>query len=111
MNENEIVSKICGEYPENFQPAEINPDTMFIFPNDPSYEAVKVFDVDRNYVFVNSFIECEHYVTGGWNLIPEVDFIQGQDLENFLQNIILAFSIFSVVIFSMYIKRFLKNPL
>ena len=109
MNENEIVRNICGDYPENFQPAEIIPDKVFIFPNDPSYEAVKVFDTDRNSVFVNSFIECEHYVTGGWNLIPEVDFIQGQDLENLLQNIVLLFSLFSVFIASIYIKRFLKN--
>jgi len=111
MNENELVGKICGEYPKNFKPAEILPDKVFIFANDPGYEAVKVFDADRNSVFVNSFVECEHYVIGGWDLIPEVYFIQGQDLENLLQNLILIFSIFSVFIVSVYIKRFLKNSL
>ena len=26
--------------------------------------------LEGNTVFVNSFIECEHYVTGGWSFKP-----------------------------------------
>ena len=29
-----------------------------------------MWDIEENYVFVNSFTECEHYVTGGWNYDP-----------------------------------------
>ena len=41
---------------------------------------VKLWDIDGNSIFVNSFIECEHYVTGGWNYNPK------QNSEYLLQN-------------------------
>lgn len=64
------VIRICGQYPENFEKQEIASNPDFIFVNDQSYTQVKVFDVEENYVFVNSFTECEHYVTGGWHFDP-----------------------------------------
>ncbi|RPH00983.1 hypothetical protein CBD81_002265 [bacterium TMED221] len=67
--ENDVI-RICGQYPENFEKQEIASNPDFIFVNDQSYPQVKVFDVEENYVFVNSFTECEHYVTGGWNFDP-----------------------------------------
>ncbi len=64
----EKVVNLCGEYPENFQKIDIKNDPNFTFVADPSYEAVKLTDIDGNNVIVNSFIECEHYVSGGWDV-------------------------------------------
>ena len=108
MSEQAVV-KICGPYPENFEPVEISPTEIFIFKNDPNFEAVKVFDIDKNSVFVNSFIECEHYVKGGWSLIPDVDFIPGQELENLLQDSLLVFGLLAVFIGFIYIKRYIQR--
>tara|TARA_B100001250_G_scaffold13960_1_gene12230 strand:+ start:48622 stop:48957 length:336 start_codon:yes stop_codon:yes gene_type:complete len=109
MIDEQTIVKICGTYPDNFEPIQIKPGEIVVFTNDPNYEAVKVFDQDRNSVFVNSFVECEHYVTGGWSLIPEVDFIPGQDLENTLQTSFVLLSIISIVLGFLYIKRYIKR--
>ena len=78
--ENKVVKIICGEYPDNFKKVEIKSDENFVFENDPSYITVQLFDRDENTVYVNSFIECEHYVMGGWDqnstIILETDLIQ-----------------------------------
>ena len=78
--ENKVVKIICGEYPDNFKKVEIKSDENFVFENDPSYITVQLFDRDENTVYVNSFIECEHYVMGGWDqnstIILEIDLIQ-----------------------------------
>tara|TARA_B100001996_G_C18671087_1_gene596767 strand:+ start:228 stop:545 length:318 start_codon:yes stop_codon:yes gene_type:complete len=68
--ENQTVVKLCGQYPENFVKQEIATNPNFIFENDPNFVAVGLYDSDQNTVFVNSFIECEHYVTGGWDQNP-----------------------------------------
>ena len=69
MEKSSVVS-ICGEYPENFQKLEILSNPNFIFKADPNYQTRKVWDVEGNSVFVNSFQECEHYVSGGWSFDP-----------------------------------------
>ena len=64
------VTHICGPYPDGFIKSTINSDPNFVFTNDPNFGPVKLWDIDGNSAFVNSFIECEHYVTGGWNYNP-----------------------------------------
>tara|TARA_B100001996_G_C18362490_1_gene478371 strand:- start:242 stop:556 length:315 start_codon:yes stop_codon:yes gene_type:complete len=66
----ETVVKICGEYPYGFVKEDIESNPNFIFTNDLNYQGVKVWDKDGNFVFVNSFQECEHYVSGGWDEDP-----------------------------------------
>lgn len=90
LSENEIVS-ICGMYPQDFEKIEIQSNPNFTFVNDPNYAAVKLFDIDSNTVFVNSFMECEHYVNGGWNYLPN------QINENDYHNILTIFSLFLIV--------------
>lgn len=95
------VIQICGPYPNGFKKATINSDLNFIFTNDPDFETVKVWDTDGNSVFVNSFIECEHYVSGGWNYIPE------QNSEYLLQNqigILIAFAFITYLLINRKIK-------
>ena len=86
----EIIEQICGPFPLDFVKPTLENNPNFIFNNDINYEAVNVFDIDGNTATVNSFVECEHYVSGGWNYIP------GQNSEYLLQNqisliIVLAF--------------------
>ncbi len=68
--EKSSVITICGEYPENFQQLDILSNPNFIFKADAQYQNRKVWDVEGNSVLVNSFQECEHYVSGGWSFDP-----------------------------------------
>jgi len=99
--ENKVVKIICGEYPDNFKKVEIKSDENFVFENDPSYITVQLFDRDENTVYVNSFIECEHYVMGGWDqnstIILETDLIQTTTI-----------AFLFVIIFKYIYKRIIK---
>ena len=64
------VESICGEYPANFVKKDIASDPNYVFANDPNYSARQLFDSEGNTVYVNSFIECEHYVDGGGGFTP-----------------------------------------
>lgn len=68
--EKSIIIRICGEYPDGFLKPDIQSDPNFVFSQDPNYISRKVWDIEGNYVFVNSFLECEHYVSGGWYFDP-----------------------------------------
>ena len=65
-----IVEQLCGKYPSDFKKADVLSDPNYVFVNDPSYPATTLLDYDKNIVTVNSFLECEHYVSGGWNYLP-----------------------------------------
>lgn len=100
ISKDEIVN-ICGEYPDGFEAADILSDPDFVFTNDVNYSTVKLFDIDGNSVFVNSFTECHHYVNGGWNFITsEID-------ESTLHNYLSIFSILIISIGYIFIKKFL----
>lgn len=86
---NKDVIILCGEYPDDHITPDIGNNPNYIFLNDPSYAAVRLFDLDGNTVIVNSFTECEHYVNGTWDYYP------GKDEILHLTNInILLFTIF-----------------
>ena len=40
----------------------------YLFQNDPSFSTLRLFDIEGNIINVNSWIECAHYVNGGWGL-------------------------------------------
>ena len=86
-----LVQQLCGVYPEGFEKLDITSNPNFVFENDPNYSARQLFDVDGNKVFVNSFVECEHYVSGGWGLTPL------ENTELFLQDILFYISITFIV--------------
>ncbi|MBG02375.1 MAG: hypothetical protein CL470_08915 [Acidimicrobiaceae bacterium] len=101
--ENEVI-EICGTYPEGFQKIEISSNPNYIFINDPNFTPVKVWDIDQNSVLVNSFIECEHYVTGGWNYNPILN------AEAIYQNRLSMVLVFSFAIYMLIKKKqLLKN--
>tara|TARA_B100000683_G_scaffold277379_1_gene335539 strand:+ start:2854 stop:3177 length:324 start_codon:yes stop_codon:yes gene_type:complete len=69
MKENlEKIKAICGEIPENQDLSTIASDPNFIFVNDLEFNTIRLFDIDGNIINVNSWIECAHYVNGGWDI-------------------------------------------
>ena len=86
------VIEICGSFPENFNKVVFENNPNFVFENDPNYPSRLVWDSEGNSVTVNSFIECENYVSGGWDVLPLLNY------EILLQNWILALFFVSYVI-------------
>lgn len=60
------IEKICGVKPEGIEYFDPGNNPNFIFENDPSFQVLKLYDIDGNVINVNSWFECAHYVTGGW---------------------------------------------
>lgn len=96
--EKSSVIRLCGEYPENFQKLEILSDPNFVFKPDQNYQTRKVWDIEGNYVFVNSFQECEHYVLGGWSFDP----LQQLEISH-------RFTLLAIVVVVFTLKIFLNN--
>ena len=99
---NESVITICGEYPSDFKKINIESNPNFVFVNDPKFEITNVYDLDGNVASVNSFLECEHYVTGGWDVIPL------QRSEYFYYDVLQVFSLVAVVI-GILLQKFNKR--
>ena len=99
------IEEICGNYPEGFEKLDISSDPNYVFVNDPNYSTKQLFDAEGNKVFVNSFIECEHYVSGGWGFSP----LKNQEI--FSHDLVLYFVIFGVVISFLKpkIKEYFQN--
>ena len=64
------VVELCGDYPQDFEKVDFSSNPDFVFENDINFSSKQLFDSEGNTVFVNSFIECEHYVSGGWGYSP-----------------------------------------
>ena len=69
------VEDICGVYPQGFIKEDISSNPNYVFENDINFDSRKLWDEFENTVFVNSFIECDHYVSGGWNYVPNENYI------------------------------------
>ena len=63
-----LIEQNCGTKPVNEELIEIGSDPNFVFQNDPEFITLRLFDIEGNIVNVNSWIECAHYVNGGWGL-------------------------------------------
>ena len=99
---NKDVLQFCGEYPKDFVSVNIASSPDFVFEPDSSFSVVKLHDIDGNTVLVNSFIECEHYVVGGWSYtFAEIN----NSYEEFSVLLVIAMSIH--FLFNKYKK--LKN--
>ena len=87
-----IVEELCGVYPEDFEKLDISSNPDFVFTNDLNYSAKQLFDTAGNKISVNSFVECEHYVSGGWNFTPV------ESSEFLLQDYLIYISLFLLVL-------------
>tara|TARA_B100000925_G_C21785619_1_gene378177 strand:+ start:285 stop:593 length:309 start_codon:yes stop_codon:yes gene_type:complete len=92
MNENNLeIEENCGQNFNNEQLPDIINDPNFVFNNDPNFATVVLYDLDGNIVNVNSWIECAHYVSGGWST----------SFSNFDGNIFFLIS--TIGLFSLYL--------
>ncbi len=100
-----LVEQICGNYPDGYKKLDISSDPNYVFVSDPSYSIRQLYDSEGNKVFVNSFTECEHYVSGGWGFSP----LKNQEL--FSQDLILYFVIVGIVLSFLKpkIKEYFQN--
>ena len=89
------IESNCGIAPEGTTYADPGNDPNFVFINDPNFEIVTLFDIEGNIINVNSWIECAHYISGGWS---------GSQIINFQGDRYLFFSIlsFAVVVSTFY---------
>ena len=78
------VEWLCGVKKSNQNFKNIDLNGSFIFENDPSYEAIQLWDRFNRTLVVNSFEECEHYVLGGWS------YTQNLNIEQLSQLIIIV---------------------
>ena len=69
----------CGEYPPNFVKQDISNNPNYVFERDSSYQSKVLWDEFNNLVIVNSFIECEHYFSDGWNYFSKEYYIENQE--------------------------------
>ena len=64
------IVELCGDYPEDFVKEDIDSNPNYVFVPDTQYLSKLLYNLEGNSIIVNSFIECEHYVSGGWNNEP-----------------------------------------
>tara|TARA_B100000902_G_C27187939_1_gene852351 strand:- start:439 stop:762 length:324 start_codon:yes stop_codon:yes gene_type:complete len=61
-----LIENNCGLKPADQELVEIGSNPNFVFLNDPNFTTLRLFDLEGNIINVNSWIECAHYVNGGW---------------------------------------------
>ena len=96
----EKIIRICGSDGNLESFPDIGSDPNFVFKNDPLFETVALYDIEGNIINVNSWIECVHYVKGGWS--------NNQLLVVNSEKEIFFYLIFSIS-FYLLIKFFNKN--
>jgi hypothetical protein len=67
MENNLNIEASCGIKPLEVEDIIIGNNPSFVFKNDPDFSTIVLYDVDGNIINVNSWIECAHYVRGGWS--------------------------------------------
>ena len=95
------VVELCGDYPQDFEKVDFSSNPDFVFENDINFSSKQLFDSEGNTVFVNSFIECEHYVSGGWDYSP----LKNNEIQ--LQDITFYVVLFLLVV--TYSKNLIKK--
>lgn len=60
------IQKTCGSQPLGVFYEDPGNNPNYVFISDSNFDPVKLFDPDGNIIFVNSWVECVHYLKGGW---------------------------------------------
>lgn len=63
------VEVICG--PKNSSIENVDITEGMIFESDPNFIPLNVYDIEGNIATVTSWIECEHYIKGGWTFYQD----------------------------------------
>lgn len=95
------IVNICGNQPDGFVKLDIASNPNFVFDNDPNFSVKQLFDEDGNTIFVNSYVECAHYVSGGWDYTP----VKNTELQ-FQSN--LTYLVIVLVIFTFFKRKILS---
>jgi hypothetical protein len=98
--ENRNIEEFCGPTPKDFEPVEIT-NNEFIFENNPNFEKINLYDFFGRGATVNSFEECAHYVSGGWEPFKTTIFD--------ILTPILYFFVITAVLFSIYKSKALNK--
>ena len=92
------IQENCGNQPINQEFFVVGNDPNFVFENDPLFETIVLYDRDGNVVNVNSWIECAHYVNGGWDTV---------NYQNFGGDQVIFFGLVITFSFYIFLRRFL----
>ena len=99
------IENSCGIQPAGVTYTDPGNDPNFVFVNDPSFETLVLYDIEGNVINVNSWIECAHYVNGGW----DINQITGYRSEVVLFGIVSVLSLlFLIYKKSNFIKKYVK---
>ena len=100
-----IIEIICGEklsYSEVSQ--EVNEN--FIFQDDPNFQNKNLYDAEGNRATVRSWVECKHYVDGGWNYYETGNVIYSRGFE--LINLSIIFWTLALPIFLFIFRKVIE---
>jgi hypothetical protein len=92
-----MIKNICGS--SDLVLPDIGTDPNYVFSNDPLFETIVLYDPQGNIINVNSWIECAHYVNGGWS--NNITTTGGEEL--ILYGIVFCF--FSYFLFKKFIIK------
>ena len=67
MEQNSNTNNMCGLPKEGEFLPDIGSDPNFVFVSDPNFDSVRLIDLEGNIINVNSWVECAHYIKGGWS--------------------------------------------
>lgn len=94
------IESICGIQPNTITDIDPGNNPNFVFENDPNFSSINLFDVEGNIVTVNSWIECSHYVKGGWS---------NTNLPNYQGDQAVALFLFFTLTTYLIIKKFVNS--
>mgnify|MGYP001185874942 CR=1 FL=1 len=94
------IESQCGIKPIDTELIEIGSNPNFVFINDPNFNTLTLYDVEGNIVNVNSWIECAHYVNGGW---------VNTQIVNYPGDKYIAIGLFIIAIISTSVFAYIKK--
>lgn len=76
-----MINNFCGEPPEGAELPQIKDGEIYIFNDDPNFNDLILYEQSGGIVTVRSWVECAHYVNGGW--APNIEIINSMASNRF----------------------------
>ena len=102
-----LIESICGLPPAGLKKFTAQ-DSQYIFENDPSFNAINLYDFFGRAATVNSYKECYYYVELGFEPSKITIFDYLQYLIIFVASLAILYFVFSK---NKYILKNLKSSL
>jgi len=100
------IESNCGIAPEGISYFDPGNDPNFIFRNDPNFIKVTLYDPEGNIAIMNSWLECAHYINGGWSNAQILNY-QGDRIMFLIASLFAVIS--SVYYFSNIREKYVKK--